>query len=53
MLFKTTLKLLNRLFERPFRVRLCKFQSCVQGVVLRHLVPRTDPLQLSVAILSV
>ena len=52
-LFKTTLKLLNRLFERPFVYEYGKFQSCVRSVVLRHLVPRTDPLQLSVVILSV
>ena len=54
-LFKTTLKLLNRLFERPlnFVYEYGKFQSCVQGLVLRHIVPRTDPLQLSVVILSV
>ena len=42
-------------FERPlnFVYEYGKFQSCVQGLVLRHIVPRTDPLQLSVVILSV
>ena len=48
VLFKTTLKLLNWLFEFPFVQK-----TCVPGVVLRHFVPRTDRLQLSVVILPV
>ena len=49
MPFETTLKLLNQLIEWPFCVKLQ--QAHVPGVVLRHLVPRTDQLQLSVVIL--